>query len=210
MIANSLMNAVWIRKDKIKENTRIKLYKSLVKSILLYYCGTWCLNEHEEDMLDAHHRKQLRRVLNINYPTKIRNERLYEICNEIPISITILKARFKLFGHILRRYKDIPANKIMEFYFTKINPTDKNFKGSERTNLPSTLARDLDTLHNKTRPLSLHDHTYDKSTVPKLRPLEDLKELRKIAQNRNEWKDLSRNIITARQAEEAIVSSAET
>ena len=160
----------------------------------------------DESMLDAHHRKQLRRVLNTRYPTKIINKRLYEICNEIPISITILKTRWKLFGHILRRDKDIPANKSMEFYFTKINPTDKNFKGRERTNLPSTLARDLDTLHNKTKPL---DHTYSKRTVPKLRSLQDLEELRNIAQNRNEWKDLTRKIITARQAEEAIVSSAD-
>ena len=84
MVANSPMNAIWIRKDKMKENTRIKLYKSLVKSILLYNCGTWGLTKHQEDMLDAHHRKQLRRVLNIRYPTKIRNKRLCEIAMKFP------------------------------------------------------------------------------------------------------------------------------
>ena len=34
---------VWVKGNKLKTTTKIKLYKSLVKSILLYNCSTWAL-----------------------------------------------------------------------------------------------------------------------------------------------------------------------
>ena len=34
---------IWIEKDEINHNIKIKLYKALVKSILTYNCGTWAL-----------------------------------------------------------------------------------------------------------------------------------------------------------------------
>ena len=73
---------IWIGKDKINHNIKIKLYKALVKSILTYNCGTWALAQTEQNKLDAFHRKQLRKVLNIYYPTKISNKTLYKKCNE--------------------------------------------------------------------------------------------------------------------------------
>ena len=61
---------IWIGKDKINHNIKIKLYQALVKSILTYYCGTWALAQAELNKLDAFHRKQIRKVLNIYYPIK--------------------------------------------------------------------------------------------------------------------------------------------
>ena len=34
---------VWMKGNKLKTTTKIQLYKSLVKSILLYNCSTWAL-----------------------------------------------------------------------------------------------------------------------------------------------------------------------
>ena len=108
---------IWIEKDKINDNIKIKLYKALVKSILTYNCGTWALAQTELNKLDAFHREQLRKVLNIYYPTKISNKTLYKKCNEKPISTHILESHWRLFGHILRRNEEIPANKSMQLYF---------------------------------------------------------------------------------------------
>ena len=63
--ALSKLNAIWIRKDKIKEDTKLKLYKSLIKSILLYNCGTWGLTKHQEDQLNSFQRRQLCKILGI-------------------------------------------------------------------------------------------------------------------------------------------------
>ncbi|KAK3797086.1 hypothetical protein RRG08_053742, partial [Elysia crispata] len=41
----------WIKGDKIKRKTKLKLYRSLVKSILVYNCGTWALTKSEEEKI---------------------------------------------------------------------------------------------------------------------------------------------------------------
>ena len=127
---------VWIKGDKIKRKTKLKLYRSLVKSILVYNCGTWALTKSEEEKLNAFHRKQLRKVLNIKYPVKITNSSLYNKCEEHRLSIYILENRWRLFGHILRRNIEIPANKSMNSYFATHG---KKFRGRPLTTLPVVL-----------------------------------------------------------------------
>ena len=109
----------------------------------------------------------MRRVLGIYYPTKITNESLYKKCKETPLSLQILEARWRLFGHILRRDPEIPANKAMTFYFTKI---DKPQRGRPTTTLPVTLNNDL-----------------KKTKLTKLTTLNDLDEIRNIAMDRRKW-----------------------
>ena len=51
------MKNIWIGKDKINHNIKIKLYnyKALIKSMLTYKCGTWALAQAELNRLDAFH-----------------------------------------------------------------------------------------------------------------------------------------------------------
>ena len=92
---------IWINGDKVKRKTTIKLYRMLVKSVLSYNCGIWALTKTEQEKLNAFHRQQLRKILNIKYPVKITNSSLYEKCNGCPLTITLLESRWRLFGHIL-------------------------------------------------------------------------------------------------------------
>ena len=87
------LNNFWIKGNKLKTSTKIKLYNSLVKSILLYNCGTWALTLTEKERLNAYHRKQLKRILNIRFAKKITNKSFYRICQEKPVSLQILSAR---------------------------------------------------------------------------------------------------------------------
>ncbi|GFR74953.1 hypothetical protein ElyMa_000443100 [Elysia marginata] len=131
---------VWLKEDKITKNTKLKLYKALVKSVLTYNCGTWAPTQSQEERLNAFHRKQLKKVLNIKYPVKITNSSLYNKCSERPLSIFILESRWRLFGHILRRDSRIPANQAMSGYFVT---EGSKFKGRPLTTLPVVLNRDL-------------------------------------------------------------------
>lgn len=180
-VALNKLNNVWIKGNKLKTATKIHLYKALVKSILLYNCCTWALTNTEEEKLNAFHRKQLKKNLNIKFPEKIRNKSLYEKCEEKPLSIQILVARWKLFGHILRRDKDIPANKAMRAYFT---PNGKKFKGRPITTLPIVLNRDLTNINH---PQRLHS-------------IEDLDKIKDIAQDRKRWNHLVSRIERAAEA----------
>ncbi|GFS00036.1 endonuclease-reverse transcriptase [Elysia marginata] len=165
---NKLCN-IWSRPDKAKQKIRIKLYNSLVKSILLYNCGTWALTTTDEKKLESFQRRQLRRILGIHYQTKITNQSLYKKCSETPLSLQILELRWRLFGHILRRDNSIPANLAMLYYF---NENSNRGRGRPTTTLPITLNNDLKRLQNKDVQLTTK---------------EDLHKLQKIASQRQEW-----------------------
>ena len=53
------------RGGKKMRDTKVKIYESIVKSILICNCGTWALTQTEEAKLHAFHRKQLKQILNI-------------------------------------------------------------------------------------------------------------------------------------------------
>ena len=131
---------IWIKEDKVKRKTKIKLYRTLVKSVLTNNCGTRALTKTDEEKLNAFYRQQLRKILNIKYPVKITNSSLYEKCNEFPLSITLHESRWRLFGHILRINSEIPANKSMNSYFISHG---SKFRGRPLTTLPVVLNKDL-------------------------------------------------------------------
>ena len=166
---------IWIKGDKVKRKTKIKLYRTLVKSVLTYNCGTWALTKTEEEKLNAFHRQQLRKILNSKYPVKITNLSLYEKCNEFPLSVTLLESRWRLFEHILRRNSEI-ANKSMRSYF--ISHGSKS-RGRPLTTMPVVLNKDL------TR---VSDYKLQ------LTSLKDLEHLRYVAQNRQTWKKITTRI----------------
>ena len=139
--------------------------------------------------MDADHRRQLRRILGIKYPTRISNEKLYKVTGEKPISYTMREQRWELFGHILRRDRSIPAFKAMELYFTNIKA--KGFRGKPRTTLPKVLNEDLNAYYNKDPIKAEHNYCHRL----KLNTKEDLEELRALAQDRKGWKKLTRAII---------------
>ena len=88
-ITLSKLNVIWIRKYTIRKDTKLKLYKSLTKFIL---CG---LTKHQEDQLNSFHCRQLRKIRGITYTNVFTKQKLYEMCKEIPLSISILKARWR-------------------------------------------------------------------------------------------------------------------
>ena len=174
------LNNVWIKGNKLKTVTKIHLYKSLVKSILLYNCSTWALTNTEEEKINAFHRKQLRKILNIKYPVKITNRSLYNKCKEKPLSLQILEARWNLFGHILRRDEEIPANKAMRAYFTQCG---NKFRGRPKTTIAVVLNRDL----------ALIGH-------PQLHSSNDLDQITLLAQDRDQWREFVGRISRAAEA----------
>ena len=153
-----------------------------MKSVLTYNCSTWALTQAEEKKLDAFHRKQLKRVVGIRYPVKITNKALYKQCNERPLSLYVLENRWRLFGHILRRDREIPANKAMEGFFV---PQGDKYRGRPITTLPVVLNNDLSRLESSTYCL---------------KTFKDIKNLKKIAEQRDQWRILCTRIQKAAEA----------
>ena len=106
------------------------------------------------------------------------------------LSLDILTARWKLFGHILRSNLDTPANIAMNNYFDNTNTT--KFKGRPRTTLPTTLNQDI-----KRTKLTQYN-------TEQLKTKGDLENLREIAIYRHEWLNFVRTICDAAKAEKNI------
>ena len=132
---------IWKLKHKTKRATRIRIYETAVKSILLYNSGTWGLSKGDRMKLDSFHRRQLRKVIGMNWPHKISNKKLYEVTGSKPLSITITERRWKLLGHIMRLPSDCPARKAMRYFFEK--RSNKLFRGRKRTTIYTTLNEDI-------------------------------------------------------------------
>ena len=112
-----------------------------MKSVLLYNCGTWGVSKDDHRKLNSFHRKHLRKVIGIQWPHKISNNKLYKITETKPLSITITERRWKLLVQILRLPADCPARKAMRHYFEE--RTNKIFRGRRRTTIVSTLNKDI-------------------------------------------------------------------
>ena len=152
---------------------------------ITYFCThTLCYK------LDAFHRKQLRRVINIRYPVKISNKSLYKICNEKPLSTTITESRWQLLGHILRRDEEIPANKSMKAFFTK---STNKYRGRPITTLPVAINKDLERL----------------SPPKQFKTIADLDNLKHLAHDANEWVTLSKKVVKEAEAARPVDLAAE-
>ena len=140
-IALAKNDAIWKNNWKTKLTTRIRLYETLVKSVLLYNCGTWGVSKDDQRKLNNFHRRQLRKVIGIQWPHKIPNNTLHKITRKNPLSITITESRWKLLGHILRLQADCPARKAMRYYFEE--RTNKIFRERRGTTIVGTLNEDI-------------------------------------------------------------------
>ena len=108
--------------------------------VLTYNASTWALSDTEVDEIDAFRRRQLRIVIGVRYPRKISSKELYKRTNTVELKHIFRKARWSLFGHILRMNNETPANFAMTQYFNP--PSSECYLGRPRTTLPGILNKD--------------------------------------------------------------------
>jgi hypothetical protein len=136
------MKKILKRKNVVRTEKKMKLYNVLVKSVLMYNSCTWGLTKDDEKNLNSFHRRQLRQVIGVLYPHKIRNAELYKVTRSRPLTIDITRARWKMFGHALRLNENIPARKAMKWFF-QVPVGVKKFRGRKRATIVTTLNRDI-------------------------------------------------------------------
>ena len=174
---------IWKKKDFTTLKTRLRLYDTLVLSILLYNSGTWGMNANDERNINSFHRKQIRKVIGIKWPHKISNKKLYEKYKIRPLSKTITERRWKLLGHIMRLPANCPARKAMRYFFEK--RTNQKFLGRKRTTIHNTINRDI-------------KRTRSRHTSFAITPLishVSLQNMHSKAKNRKLWKSIVKQVV---------------
>ena len=170
-VAFRKFNNIWIQGPKIPLSKKLIIYEAQVVSVIMY--SSWAAPKHVLNKLDTCHRRHLRSILNIKWPTAvISNQNLYKLCDTIPLSERVEAARWSMLGHVLRSPETTPVS--LALHFAVIGSKKyKGRRGAHRTNLLSILKKDL-----KKRNITLSKPA-------------DLLALRHLAEDRTEWKRLS-------------------
>ena len=180
------MKKILKRKNVVRIEKKLKLYNALVKSVLTYNSCTWGLTRQDEKNLDSFHRQQLRQVIGVYYPNKIGNTKLYKTTGTRHLTIDITKARWKMFGHVLRMNENTPARKAMKWYF-QVPDNCKKFRGRKRATIVTTLNRDIQRTQQ-------HNTNF---TLPNIKSGLDLRNIRVKALNRKHWQRLVKMVTDA-------------
>jgi hypothetical protein len=122
---NQLKN-IWNSKE-IRTATKIRLFNTNVKTVLLYGAETWRTIKTNLKKLQTFVNYCLRRILKIYWPKKIRNEELWERTQQRKIEEEIKRRRWGWIGHTLRK----PGNTIARQALTW-NPQGKRRRGRPR------------------------------------------------------------------------------
>ena len=127
------MRNVWCCSG-LSTRTKVRIFNSTVKPVLLYGCETWRMNETPMKKLQAFINTCLRKILRIHWPETISNAALWEQTRQIPVKDDIIQRKWRWVGHTLRRPESIARQSLTW------NPQGKRKKGRPR----NTWRRDLE------------------------------------------------------------------
>ena len=170
-MVQSLSVSVCARINYSSLKKKLLVYEAQVVSVLLYNCGCWSAPKDVLAKVDVCHRKHLRRILNIYWPTVISNRELYRRCQTGPLTERVRRARWTLLGHILRMADNSPPVSALKFALTS-SDMYKGRRGRPRISLLNTIQSDL-----KKYQLTLND-------------MSDFDNLRQIAMNKTIWRNM--------------------
>ena len=158
--AFGMMCPIW-RNSTLRRQTKIRLFKSNVLSVLLYGSSSWKITQKETSKLQVFVNRCLRNIFRIFWPNKISNKELLQMANMEPVDICIRRQKWRWIGHTLRKDDDCIAKKAMEW-----NPVAAGSlrRGRPRETWRTTVKREAESLKKSWN------------------------ELKQIAKNRTRWK----------------------
>src|SRR5664279_1059535 len=96
------LSPVWTSKE-ISKPTKLRVYETLVLTVLLYNSETWMLREAQKHRLRVMEMAFLRKIEGITRRDRIRNEEIYSrLSYQMNVEQRIEQRRFRYFGHVSR------------------------------------------------------------------------------------------------------------
>ena len=154
------LNKIWAAKN-IKTTTKLRLFNTNVKSVLLYGSETWVMNNAVKQKIQSFVNNCMRRILNIKWYDKIRNEDVWERTEQEPMEQQIMNRKWRWIGHTLRKPDSSITRQALSW-----NPQGKRKQGRPR-------------------------NTWRRETMEVLNCIGlTWKEIERKSKNREEWRDL--------------------
>ena len=124
--AFDMFKNIWASKE-ISTRTKLLIFSSNVKPVLLYGSETWRTTKTMLRKIQTFINTCLRRIYKIRWPEMIPNEDLWEQAGQEPVAMQILKRKWGWIGHTLRK----PASSITRQVLTW-NPQGRRKRGRPR------------------------------------------------------------------------------
>ena len=158
--AFTALGKIWRTRD-ISQKTKLKLFNSNVKSVLMYGCETWNATKSCIRRVQVFINRCLRKILRIGWMDKITNEEVWRRARQRPAEEEIGRRRLRWVGHTLRKENNSIPKKALDW-----NPQGKRKRGRPRHTWRRILEGDVK------------------------RSGKSWGEVKKIAQERKEWRRL--------------------
>jgi len=98
-----LSKTLW-KHGEISLQTKVRIYKSAIRSVLLYGCETWPMSAADLHKLEVFDHWCLRMLAKVRLNDQLTNAQVREKCCEIEsIRSLTIRRRLQWFGHVLRR-----------------------------------------------------------------------------------------------------------
>lgn len=117
---------VWKNRN-LSLSTKLRLFNTNVKSVLLYACETWKVTRTLTRKLQVFVNRCLRRILGVWWPDVISNDELLEKTQQKPISVEIKRRKWRWIGHTLRKDESAIERKALDW-----NPQGHRRRGRPR------------------------------------------------------------------------------
>ena len=135
--AFAMLKNIW-RSKQISLKTKLRLFNSNVKSVLLYGSETWRETKQNVNRLQSFINRCLRHILNIRWPETISNVQLWKKTDQCPINHEIKKRKWGWVGHTLRRPPSSIARQTLRW-----NPQGKRNRGRPRHSWRRTIESEI-------------------------------------------------------------------
>ncbi len=155
-----MMGAIW-RARNISLKTKIRLFNSSIKTILLYGSETWKTTKNLLNKLQVFTNHCLRRIFYISWPDKIKNKELWGRAKQPAIEVEIKKKKCGWIGNTLRKQKNYITRQALQW-----DPQGKRGRGRPRNTQRSSVTAEMERAGYRWQ------------------------DLEKLAQNRTRWRNI--------------------
>lgn len=163
------LNKNFIAKREVSANTKLAVYNSTYIPTLTYGCESWAHTTRNQSRIQASEMKYLRRVAGKTRRDRIRNDTIRANLSTEPINNKIERNKLRWFGHVAR----MPENRLPK-RVSEARPCGTRSRGRRRVTWQ-------DTINNILTERGIEPRT-----------------ARSAAQDRTKWRNLCKNLYTAR------------
>jgi len=128
---------VWNNRN-IWTNTKMRIYKAAVLTILCYGCETWNTTVSQMRRLEAFHQRSMRKILKIRWFHKVKNVEVLRRAKVGCLEDHIASMRLRWFGHVAR----MPEERLPHYLQSWAPEHGKRSQGGQRKTLETVVIAD--------------------------------------------------------------------